>query len=183
MRNTFLSIMAAFMLLGIGCAGPKYSLVPSQDDNLVVYTQGATGQKIIVEIAPEYSFEGKSHRDHKGVRIEGYVYSGQPGKIFVTRLRTADFEKITGLAIEPANEPVRQFPPKTFYNEIYCNLVRAKAAVIGDEIVIAALRKSLLDGGVTCETIDSLDTLSARYPREIEAFNDTGDQSIQMRLE
>lgn len=183
MNKLFLIVMAAIMVLGIGCAGPWYSLAPHQEDNLVVYTQGATGRKVAVEIAPAFSLEGKTHRNHKGVRIEGYVFSGEPGKIFVTRLRTADFEKITGLAIEPANEPVRQFPPETFYNEVYCNLVRAKAAVIGDEIVIAALRKNLLGEGITCETIDSLDAFSTRYPQVIDTFTDTGDRSIQMRSE
>jgi hypothetical protein len=54
---------------------------------------------------------------------------------------------------------------------------------MGDEIVVAAFKKSLLDQGITCEAIDSLNALSARYPQLIEAFDAAGDRSFQMRVQ
>ena len=183
MKNTLLLGMTIFLALSAGCAGPRYAMAPSQEGNTVVYAQQETGQKVVIDIDPAFSYEGETYRNREGVRIAGYVFSGKPGKIFVTRLLVSEFEKITDLDVQEMKEPVREFPPETIYNEIYCDLVRAQAVAMGDEIVLVAFKKKLLDEGITCEAIDSLDSFSSRHPDVLKTFNETGDRSIQMRVQ
>lgn len=183
MKNTLFLGMAVFLAVAAGCAGTRYSMAPSQEDNTVVYTQQETGRKVIVEIDPAFSYEGETYRNREGIRVEGYVFSGRAGKIFVTRLLVSEFEKVTDLNVPEIEGPYRVFPPGTFYNEVYCDLTRARAVAMGDEIVVAAFKKSLLDQGITCEAIDSLDALSARYPQALEAFDAAGDRNFQMRVQ
>ncbi len=183
MKKPFFVLLACLVALATGCAGTRYAMAPSREGNTVVYTQQETGRKVVVAIAPAFSYEGETYRNRNGVRIAGYVFSGKPGQIFVTRLLISEFEKITELDVPKTEEPLREFPPGTFFNEVYCNLVRARAVVMGDEIVVVALKKNLLDQGITCEAIDSLEAFSARYPQVLKTFNETGDRSFQMRVQ
>ena len=183
MKKPFLVMLAGLVALASGCAGTRYAMAPSQEGNTVVYTQKETGRKVVVEIDPAFSFEGETYRNREGVRVAGYVFSGKPGKIFVTRMRISEFEKITDLDVPEIEEPVREFPPGTFYNAVYCDLVRARAVAVGDEIVVVAIKKSLLDQGITCEAMDSLDAFSTRHPQTFAAFNEAGDGSIRIRVE
>jgi hypothetical protein len=183
MKNIFFLGLIVVTALAAGCAGTQYSLMPEKEGNRVVYTQQETGRKVTVEIGSAFSYEGETYRDRKGVRIAGYVFSGKPGKIFVARLLVSEFEKITGLDVPKNEDRLREFPPGTFFNEVYCDLVWAKAVTMGDEIVIAAYKKELLDEGITCEAIDSLDAFSTRYPEVVESFNKVGEQSIQMHAQ
>ena len=183
MRKQLFVLLACFVAVATGCAGTRYAMAPSQEGNTVIYTQQETGRNVVVEIDSAFSYECETYRNRKGVRIAGYVFSGKPGKIFVTRLLVSEFEKITGLDVPKTEEPLREFPPGTFFNEVYCDLVWAEAVTMGKEIVVAAFKKELLDEGITCETIDSLDAFSTRYPDVVESFNKIGEQSIQMRAQ
>jgi hypothetical protein len=183
MNKMMLFLLVAFTVLTAGCVGTQYSLMPETEPNRVVYTQQETGRKVVVEVDSAFSYEGESYRDRDGVRIAGYVFSGTPGKIFVTRLRVSEFEKITDLDVPEVQDPFREFPPGTFFSEVYCDLVRARAVAMGDEIVVAAFKKSLLDQGITCEAIDSMDAFSTRHPQVLQMFNKVGDRSIQIQVE
>jgi hypothetical protein len=183
MKKSYLFVFAGLIALAIGCAGPRYAMAPDQEGNTVVYTQQETGRKVIVKVDSAFSYEGETYRDREGVRVAGYVFAGKPGKIFVTRLLASEFEKITDLEVPKIEGPFREFPPGTFFNEVYCDLVRAWAVAMEDEIVVVALKRNLLDEGITCEAIDSLDEFSARYPQMLETFNETGDRSIQIRVQ
>jgi hypothetical protein len=122
-------------------------------------------------------------QDRKGVTVKGYVFSGDAGKVYVTRLSLEEFTKITGIEVAAAEDPVRLYPPKTVYNPVYCDLVRAHAATVGDEIVLAGFKKSLLAAGITCEAFDTLEALSDSHPGLVDAFDDAGDRYIQMRAD
>jgi hypothetical protein len=148
----------------------------------VVYAHGGGRPEVAVRIDPDFTYKGKSLRTHKGVAVEGHVFSGKPGEIFVARLFVSEFEKITGLQVSGIDEPFREFPPATFYYEIYCSLTRGRAVVVGEEIVVAAMKSSLLARGISCEDIDSLEILSKRSPETVLAFEETGDRSIQIHV-
>lgn len=183
MKKPLSAILACVIVLATGCAGTRYAMGPSREGNTVVYTQQETGRKVVVAIDPAFSYEGETYRNRNGVRITGYVFSGKPGEIFVTRLLASEFEKITNLDVPKTEGPFHEFPPGTFFNEVYCDLVRARAVAMGAEIVVAALKKNMLDQGITCEAIDSLEAFSARYPQVLKTFNEAGDRSIQMRVQ
>jgi hypothetical protein len=174
-------IFGAAFFIG-GCAASPYSVSPQRDNNRLVYTHSQLGQSVVVEIDAAFQYEGKVRRVVKDVPVEGFVFTGPSGRIYATRLFIDEFETITGIDIPEAGDPARRFPSGTFYNKYYCELTRAHAAALGDEIVLAAYKKSLLSDGITCETIDTIDALTRAHPNRVEKFIRDGDRNIRLRL-
>lgn len=182
MSRPIFAMLACLTAMWIGCAGPRYALTSHHEDQQVVYAHGGGSPKVVVGVAPDFAYRGETSRTRNGVEVKGHVFSGKPGEIFVARLFVSDFEKITGLDVPAVGEPFREFPPATFYDEIYCSLTRARAVVVGEEIVVAAMKSSLLAQAISCEDIDSLQILSKRFPETVLAFEETGDRSIQIHV-
>ena len=182
MKKTFVLMIVCLTVLSVGCVGPEYALTSRHKDRQIVYTHGDGSPEIVVGVAPDFAYRGETSRTRNGVEVKGHVFSGKPGEIFVARLFVSDFEKITGLDVPAVDEPFREFPPATFYDEIYCSLTRARAVVVGEEIAVAAMKSSLLAQGISCEDIDSLQILSKRFPETVLAFEETGDRSIQIHV-
>jgi hypothetical protein len=181
MGYSAVALMLSLVITAVGCGSPGHTLRPQRENNRIVYSDPRTGRGVIVEIDSSFRYEEKITRMREGVEVEGFVFSDASGQVLVARLTIDEFRKITGKQVDPAAEPVRQYPPGTFFNPMYCDLIRAHAATVGDEVVFAAYKRSLLQDGITCETLNTLEALSSKYPDRVEAFNVATDRSIHIR--
>jgi len=171
-------LFLAVMVWLAGCAILMPSIAHHRDGNQIIYTHKATGGAVAVNIAPPFEYQKIIQRRHKGVTINGYLFSDHTDSILVTRIHHRDFEKLTGIRIPVETPGHSDFPPKTIYAQKLCELIRTYTRALSEYIVVAAYIKNLDTKEYGCEAWDTIDDVAATQPALLEKFNEAGDQRV-----
>lgn len=175
-------LLHLLMLLPLvfGCAA-RSEISESMHDDVIRYSHDETGQSVTVAVGAPYVYQEFIERSFEGVVVKGYLFKNEKeSAILVTKMPRGEFEKLVGLTLDAPLTGIKAFPPKTIYENAFCELVRAYVVTLEKEVVAAVKVKGLNPEKKPCEQWVSLDDVLADRPDVVTQFDKSADAVIQM---
>jgi len=179
-KRTVVTFLAVSMLAMVGCAA-KSAISQFKQDNVITYIHDATAQSVTVAIEAPYVYEEFVERKFEGVIVKGYLFKNGTDAILVTKMVRGEFEQLVGGTLDAPLSGIKPFPPKTIYENAFCELVRAYVVTFEKEVVAAVKVKSLNPEKKPCEEWLTLDDVMADLPEVVIEFDKSADAVILLK--
>ncbi|MGL1862888.1 MAG: hypothetical protein OCC46_10250 [Pseudodesulfovibrio sp.] len=175
-----LLVIGVLLPLSFGCA-VKSDIAEMKQDSVITYSHDTTGQSVTVAVGAPYVYQEFIERKFEKVMVKGYLFKNETeSAILVTKMPRGDFEKLVGVTLDAPMTGIKAFPPKTIFEDAFCELVRAYVVTFEKEVVAAVKVKSLNSDNEICDQWVSIDDVMAERPEVVTEFDKSADNVIKI---